>query len=252
MVITRDYHIHTKYSWCGHPSNTPHSILDKLTNLSYASVGFSDHLHPKTDRRIFQLVKEQVRIWNEGRFPSLQVLIGCEADVLDKDLLTLDPCFAATLDYVLLAPNHYHLSWVKKPPCGTASREQCLNHLLTTHLSAVCPLADIIAHPFSYGCPRMAELSEYIDSDILLPFIQRAKANKVAVEISPTTVQNEHRDFMYRFYVMCLENGVLLCPGSDAHCLEDVGRMQSVMLFLDQLGAGSEDLLELSDLNERS
>ncbi|MGI6165584.1 MAG: hypothetical protein ACOYEN_06290 [Limnochordia bacterium] len=98
----------------------------------------------------------------------------------------------------------------------------------------------------------MAELTEHIGSDVLLPLIERAKANEVAVEISPTTVDNGHRDFMYRFYVMCLENGVQLCPGSDAHCRDDVGRMKSVMLFLDQLGARPEDLLELSDLKERS
>lgn len=252
MKILRDYHIHTEKSACGHASNQTRAILDKVANLGYDSIGLSDHLHPGTDRKIFQQVKGEIQQWREQNAQvPMEVLIGCEADVLAPGVVTIDLSFATIFDYVIVSPNHYHLAWVEKPPCKTATLEQCIEHLLATHLTAANPPAQIIAHPFTYGCSRFAELVDHLDADRLWPLIHRAKVNQVAMEISSGAVNSPHQEFVQKFYTLCLENGVKLCPGSDAHRLEDVGELAFLESYLERLGAGPENLLRLHPKNKR-
>lgn len=241
-----DYHLHTNLSWCGRESNKLAAIIDKLTNLGYESIGISDHLHPETDKNIFTRIKKEAET-----FTSIPVLIGCEADVTEVGSTTIDNIETNQFDYIILAPNHYHLNWVDFPENAKVSYAKTADYLVQTHLTAArCPSADIIGHPFAYSWSRKEDVDpvlKEITIDQLTYIVETAVGNEIAFEVSPASLATSRLScFTAELCRMVCEKGGFLSLGSDAHQIEKVGDVEKVRIFLSDIGIGAEHILNLS------
>jgi histidinol phosphatase-like PHP family hydrolase len=228
-----DYHIHTFRSPCGEEENTPAAVVRCMEALGFAGMGFSDHLHPHTDPEGFQETRKDV----DKAKPAIQVFIGCEAELLGDGRSTITASLAAALDYVLLAPNHYHLAGFRLPSLPkTAS---AVSFVVERHLEAAsCPLADVVVHPFTgidtLGHDPDLVLKAITDGD-LEEIVRAASANDAAFELSRRALDLSS-SFMLRFYRLCRDAGVPLVACSDAHNLTTLGCTRKLASLARRIG----------------
>jgi len=243
--MDHDLHIHTHYSNCGREDNTPEAILRKMGALGFRVAGFSDHLHPITDLSIFPRLRADVaRIETE-----LTVLFGTEADVLSPDALVIPEHWVERFDYIVLAPTHYHLTWIASP--SFSSSRKAAEFVVAMHRKAVSTsLADIIAHPFAntkvLGDERA--ILEAIRDEEIEELVDRAYANGIAFEFRLENGQDGPlAEVLIGLYALCKRREVNVAPGSDAHGLERVGHTQALEEAVGRVGLEGSDFVDLSE-----
>lgn len=215
-----DFHIHTFRSPCGKPENTVQAVIRRVEGLGLGAIGLSDHLHSDTDPEDFARTRSDVL----AAEPRMPVLVGCEAELLNNDgSTTITAERAGAIDYVLLAPLHDYAPYIRYPSLRSA--RDTARYVVDRHVAAVsCPLADVIAHPFTgvsfLGYDPEEVLPLVTDSE-LESIVQAALANGTAFELSRRAMSLP-RSFARRFYRIACEAGVQLLAGSDAHNLLDL------------------------------
>ena len=197
------------------------AAIRRVERIGLAAIGFSDHLHSDTDLEDFARTRADVA----DAAPRISVLVGCEAELLDNDgSVTVTPILAASLDYVLLAPMHEYAPYIRYPSLRSA--RDAARYVVDRHLAAAsCPLADVIAHPFtgvSFLGYSPEEVLPLVTDQDLERVVRAALANGTAFELSRRAL-NLPRGFARRFYRAACEAGVDLLAGSDAHNLSDLG-----------------------------
>ncbi len=221
------YHTHTDLSHCGKPDMTFEAAVEVAAGEGYATVGFSDHIHPP---EVTNCPKHLARLRHykdlrKGLSSSTQVLIGAEFDVLAPGTVSGSEELIAECEHFVVAPNHYHVHWVLAPE-GGANEVAC--HELDTMETAIdWPHTDIIAHPFTgkVGRDGCGPNDQYraCDKGRLRELLARAVERGIALEIQPRTWHHlERAGDLAGLYGDWLDLGGLLAPGSDAHTLESL------------------------------
>jgi histidinol phosphatase-like PHP family hydrolase len=184
--------------------------------------------------------------------PSISVHLGVESHILEYRMASINLQLASHFDYVLMAPNHYHLRGVSLPS-DFGHPGKVANHEIYMFEAAVaCPLTDAVAHPFVL-MPNVFRLSKeevatfgqevmrHIDQKRIIHQLDCAFQRGIGIEISPKFIRYNQMHLI-EFYQLCLKRGVKLLIGSDAHNAEELGELSALEPTFDELGLKEEHL----------
>lgn len=219
MNFPYNLHLHSYKSKCANPEMTLENIVTEAQQLGYDFIGISDHINTFDDSPELLLETRQ-ELTPLTEYP---VLVGVETTQLAPHQMSLRDEFATQFDYVIVAPDHYHLSGVEQPvestPAGFAK-----HHLKMLEGAIRWPSTDIIAHPFLVRRQRDSDASFWnefvrsIDRGHLRELLALAQVNDVAFEINVHAYRKLpeiHREMIEMGQVL----GTRLAPATDAHKL---------------------------------
>ena len=220
-------HTHTDLSLCGWPDMTFEAAVASAIELGYHTVGFCDHIHVAevTDRPAHAQRLRQYRAWRDRAGWSVRVLVGGEFEVRAPGEMVECDEILEECEYVVVAPNHYQLSWVESTSGAFAEvvgRE--LDHMET---ALSWPPADILAHPFAGTVREPGHepngMWEAADKGRVRALLDLALERGVALEIQPKLwYQPGRAGRVAELFDWWLELGGRVAPGSDAHTLDSL------------------------------
>lgn len=249
-MLTANFHIHTHYSPCATDAMRLPQILDTAEKAGFTHIGISDHCYSfdLNSHRIREL-RDELRQAAKGR--NLKAYLGLEAYILRHRIASITHQIAGLFDYALVAPNHYHIRGVAQPvrlhPRILADHELYMFEAAISH-----PITDVVAHPFllsprvfRVAPDRLAQLSqemmEVVDEKRLVSTLDRVRQRDIAIELNPKFL-HFGQDHLESFYRLCLERGVKLSYGSDAHELDEIPVSTQMEEFARKIGLAEEHL----------
>ncbi len=262
MKIDHDLHVHTYLSSCCQEKETqrPDAILAKAAALGRRMIGFADHVwtnpnvnpsawYKPQDARQIDRLREDLR----GVTSPVRVLVGCEADTIAPGKFSITREFADTLDFVLLACSHFHMSEFVQQPRDRTPRALG-EHMLAFFISAVeSGLATSIAHPFRpIGSDAIyAQAMDSLSDAELLEALGRAAQRGVALEITtgflpPVKDPAWTLDTPRRLIALARAAGCRFTLGSDAHSLSAMERLDALEPLLTSLNLTEADLAPIA------
>ena len=244
-----DYHIHTRLSPCASRDFDIEKIIQLQQEQEMKEIGIADHDYgygykSKNIEAVRKIIKKCE--------PSISVYLGVESHILEYRVASINIQLASYFDYILMAPNHYHLRGVSLPS-DISHPGKVANHEIYMFEAAIaCPLTDAVAHPFVL-MPKLFRLSNaeiaafgqevmrHIDQKRLIHQLDLASQREIGIEISPKFI-TYNQMHLVEFYQLCLERGVKLLIGSDAHDAEGLGKLSALEPILEELGVREEHL----------
>ena len=233
-----DMHVHTALSPCGWSEMSIEAIIRAAEAQGIKHLAITDHIHPGTDRAIVAQVKEELSRAEK----SIDVYVGCEADITAVGAHEVDQKLLELTDFVMVSASHFHETFISQP--RSASKSDVARHFLEMFsYAASLDFVDVIAHPLyvmpdTYDQRAPAEL----DTEDLMPAIRMLKKNNIAVEISRRALAPAQTPFLLSFYRLCKQEGVKFSIGSDAHRLADVGRTKLVEPLVTELDLKDDNI----------
>ena len=211
-------HTHTDLSLCGRPDMIFEAVVETTVELGFFMVGLSDHVHPPTITDYPQHIA-RLRGYKERRDElgsSVKIAIGGEFEVAAPGRIIESKELVEVCEYIIVSPNHYHLSWIETP-AGSAA-DMASHELDNIETIIAWPHADAVAHPFASGV-----LYKACDKGRLRDLFRQAIEKGIAFEIQPKfwyDPQNAGRPV--EFFEIWLEMGGKVALGSDAHTLSSL------------------------------
>ena len=214
------------------------SIVDVCAGRGVEHLGITDHIDAHIGPEILREAGQELAAIQK----PVNVFLGCEADVLSVGRHMVTDEMRSTLDFIMVSANHFHDEVVAQP--AGSSLEAIGRHFLEMFRYA-CSLefADVIAHPLVVFPRTFDPTCLYlIKEDDLAEAIQLARANEVAMEISPRALVHDQMHFRTQFLSMCKSAGLKFSIGSDAHTLDNVGRTAVLAPIIEELGITDSDI----------
>ena len=220
----------------------PADILRVAAERGIARVGITDHFYPFSDPGMFADVRSAIAELRSSANAVPEVFLGCEAEIMAPGRTMCSPDLAERLDFVMVAATHFQNKGVTELPPTKDERALAEYYLKMFEYAVSLPWADTVAHPFLVvpdACsPRILEY--ILDSDVL-PLLEPARENNVAMEISPRALFPWQKKFSLHLYELCKKVGLKFSLGSDAHSLERVGDVQVLRPLITRLGLTRKD-----------
>ncbi len=247
-MLKIDYHIHTQISPCASEDMEIHRIIQAEEERGMNAIGFTDHCYGFE----YKILRAEAARKEISQYDgSMEVFLGLEAHMHQYRHASVMLEFAAQFDYVLMAPNHYHLRGVVRPDAMTP-RSFAIHEMYMFEAALNCPFTDAIAHPFVFlpstfglNVDEMAEFSAEvmtcIDDKRLAYALDMAAQREIGIELSPRFLSLRQSHLM-EFYRMCLERQVKLFIGSDAHALDALASVDLLQPAIEELEVGEENL----------
>ncbi len=244
-----DYHIHTQLSGCADKEFSINKIIQLQQERGLEAIGITDHDYNYQGKvKTIQAAQKAVA---EAK-PSIPVHFGVESQMLEYHVTSINIRLAAYFDYVLMAPNHYHLRGVAQPKSFRDPRRVALHEIYMFEATIACPITDAIVHPFllSPDVFRLSnaelsafgqEMMRHIDQKRLIYQLDLASQRGLGIEISPKIIRYNQR-YLVEFYQLCLEREVKLLIGSDAHNTKQLEELSLLEPILEELGIAEEQL----------
>ena len=242
MNLDFDLHIHTFHSPCGKLEMLLPDIIHTAVQRGITQLGITDHFYPSTDPDIFDDIRSAAADACSKMENPPEIFFGCEAEVMSPGSTTATPELAAQLDFVMAAATHFQNKGITDLPADRSDRSIADHFLKMFEYAVSLPWVDTIAHPFFVVpgiCP--VEVLYLLQDSDLLPAIELAKENNIAMEISRRVFFPGQLEFSVRFYELCKKVGLKFSIGSDAHALVDVGNMQILRPVINTLGLTEKD-----------
>ena len=237
MIV--DYHIHT--SLCGHATGTPYDYLVAAREKGFEEIGFSDHfplalLGHIPQHKVTMEPEEldgyitEVRRLND-LFPGLTVKLGVEVDYLPgKGPLIADQLARYPFDYVI-GSVHFMGDWdFTHPARAKEYGDKNLQELYDAYFNLVwevcrSKLFDIMGHvdiikKFGYILPEK-EMEAYYRETARV-FKQTGTCFELNTAGRDAPVKSFYPE--NRCLEICLQEGVPVTLGSDAHAPGQIGR----------------------------
>ena len=227
-----DLHIHTQHCPCAKKEMTIAAVVEKALERGLKAIGFVPHSYPIAEHGLeklstYEKVREEVEQVSE---PGLSVFVGAEVECLNASgKLLAGAEIARRVEYILAAPDHYPLPLVNDPP-------EEKNALIEYHHRTMMnllenPLVSAIAHPYHAFPEVLPDLSDVAEK-YFREEARKAKETGTGIEINGSVFlsnkySGEALKVYERFVEILAEEGAMLFLGSDAHCLENVGRTPS-------------------------
>ena len=249
-MLVRDYHIHTMLSPCAEEDFSVEKILQIQQERGMEEIGFTDHDFSYGYK--VKLIQEAKKAINQCE-PSIPVHFGVESHMLEYRVASISIKLASYFDYVVMAPNHYHLRGVELPSDLKNPRKVAIHEIYMFEATIACPMTDAVAHPFVlmpdvFRFLSREELSAFgqevmrnIDQKRLIHQLDLASQRGIAIEISPKFIRHNQRHLI-AFYQLCIERGVKLFVGSDAHSAEQLGELSILEPVFKELDIREENL----------
>ncbi|MFA5865886.1 MAG: PHP domain-containing protein [Phycisphaerae bacterium] len=232
-------HIHTLQSRCAQREMTVNNIIMKAQAAGLEVIGLSDHLHEK-NRDFNEMILTTRRCLTQIE-TSITVLVGCEAQMVSPEKVTIDQSVAVQLDYVSISADHYHVPEVENPRKKTppAYADHYLKMLEGALDTGFCSM---ISHPFVFSKVEEMDVRQALaayDKKALTSILKKAADRNVAFEFNPkhaATFPGFYTELVSTFHDL----GVKFTIGTDAHSLSDIGYVISDDL-IKALGINEDD-----------
>ncbi len=223
--IKRDFHMHTDLSTCAAREAKLPAMVAAARAAGVEHIGISDHFHElHRDFAEMARINRQLVEQEKSRDSSLNLYLGCEAQMDSPDRCTIDAALASQFDYVMCSCNHYHLRQVENPedrsPAGYA------RHYLRMVEGAIdTGFVDVIVHPFLHdkiaNVDQLAVLEAY-DRAELDRILKKAADAAVAFELNPGHASKATAWFR-DLYGRLRSFGGKISLGSDSHSPQALG-----------------------------
>jgi len=262
-IFKNDFHVHTYYSVCAREKSkaTPFCMLERAQNLGMETVGFTDHFAqhspyatPKWADCGTEMIAALRRDVEDIHIP-VRVLIGCEADVINGNTLSIERDYARELDYVMVSASHFHLPGIKQPESRKASAV-ARHYVAMLQTALAFDFVSVIAHPFLTPFNALGPIEEYmskIPDEALYAISRKAKQQRIAMEINAQLGRDsEYLHATERFFGICKEVGVRFTYGSDAHHVKNLGPYPGIKQAIRYLALQPKDFLTTEELLYRT
>ena len=242
-MISCDYHIHTQLSGCADNDLNIEKIIQLQEKNNIKSIGITDHDY-SYQSKIKRIKAAQQTIKETDS--SIEVNFGVESQMLEYQVTSISIRLASYFDYVLMAPNHYHLRGVAQPRSFRDPRRVALHEIYMFEAAIACPITDAVVHPFllspevfKFSSEELAafgqEMMHNVEQKRLIYQLDLASQRGIGIEISPKMVRYNQRHLV-EFYQLCLERDVKLLIGSDAHNVKQLEEISLLAPILEELG----------------
>jgi histidinol phosphatase-like PHP family hydrolase len=248
-MFSCDYHIHTQLSGCAANDLSIEKIIQFQQERGVEAIGITDHDYSYQSKvKRIQTAREAIK----KAEPSIEVHFGVEAQMLEYQVTSINIRLASYFDYVLMAPNHYHLRGVAQPRSFRDPRRVALHEIYMFEAAIACPITDAVVHPFllspdvfQFSTEELAafaqEMMRNIEQKRLIYQLDLASQRGLGIEISPKMVRYNQLHLI-EFYQLCLERDVKLLIGSDAHNTKQLEELSLLAPIIDELGITDEHL----------
>jgi histidinol-phosphatase (PHP family) len=231
MYIKSDLHVHTILS--GHSSDdlTVDNIIRRCLQLRLKALGFAEHVTSEKDLERMSIIKECLL---DESYGEMEIYVGAEVDAnplrCDGSLVVSEKK-VEWFDYVIGSIHHFPrstLAWWKKasPEVMKGLYEKWFDWTMRLVSN---PTIDVLGHPgVLLGHHKI--IKNFADEEILKDFdeiFRVAKKNDVAIELNELLAKKIGKlaDSYWHIIKRAINKGVKISIGSDAHRLEDVGRL---------------------------
>lgn len=229
-----DSHIHVESE-----EMTPYTALELIRKLGLRAA-LVDHVFSDRHRITPTWIKKDCR----EKFPDIEFLHGCEADAYGDGLIALPEELVQSMDFVMVSFTH-----AGQPGVVTDDEfnnlEKLAARMLDLFAAAVdWPHTDVIAHPFALPLdPSKAEmLVKSIDKEQLNKILKQAAQRRILIEINSRTLRRMALQPQKIFLQEALKCGCLFTVGSDAHCLEEIGKTDEAWDIIHELQIPSDSI----------
>lgn len=248
-MFSCDYHIHTQLSGCAENGFSIEKIIELQQERGTEAIGITDHDYSYQSKvKRIQAAREAIKAAD----PSIEVHFGVESQMLEYQVTSINIRLASYFDYVLMAPNHYHLRGVAQPRSFRDPRRVALHEIYMFEAAIACPITDAVVHPFllspdvfQFSAEELAafgqEMMRNIEQKRLIYQLDLASQRGLGIEISPKMVRYNQRHLI-AFYQLCLERDVKLLIGSDAHNQKQLEELSLLAPIIEELGITEEHL----------
>ena len=225
--IRQDWHMHTHQA-----GGKPDAIVKDMiaTNEAYGLdlMGISEHIDRIDQRDGFKIKAATNRKEARAVKTKMKVMIGTESTMINPSLCAVGKEIAASLDYVMVSCNHYHLKHVENPDPGTP--QAYADHYLEMLLGATeLGYADTIGHPFFHnklakklGMETLPKILKAYNEEKLANVLNKAARANMAFEINP-----HHADQALEWFRELVQearrHGTKFTLGTDAHAIASLG-----------------------------
>jgi histidinol phosphatase-like PHP family hydrolase/predicted phosphodiesterase len=245
MTELFDAHMHTEFAYCAEDTSTD-AILERADAFGMRSFGILEHADQlyfpregfwkRADGNQFSAIR-RARAAGHSRHEeyrrkvwplrSERVFIGleCEPEAEGKGLAVFDEDLQG-YDY-LLGGIHY----LDKTDEADAPQAEIVRRFMARSEQVVRGGIDVLAHPFRY----FRRKNRPVPTELYRPLAEVLQAEGVAAEINFHSNQPDPE-----FFAICLELGVRISIGSDAHSTLEIADLLPHLEFLESLGIGEQ------------
>lgn len=241
FAINHDLHTHTFLSsCCADERMTPKNIADEAIAMNYDVLCLTDHLWDSAvpgasvwyAPQDIEHVSKSLPLPNT---PKLKLVFGCEIEYCGGDRLSLAPQNYDRFDWIVVAPNHFHMAGLTRPVDMTDPADRAalymdrLEELLTNEL----PWYKVgIAH-FTCGLlyreGDVREVLRRLDPTRLSNVFRQFAARGVGMELNASSLRRsvwaEDPEGYLWPYRLAKEAGCKFYCASDAHTMESLRSM---------------------------
>jgi putative hydrolase len=211
-----DFHMHTTWTDGKHSVSL---MYQEAVKHNLKAILFSEHAR-KTSGDWFKTFAEEVRALP---IQDCHALVGVEAKVdnFHGDIDTNSMILSET-DLVMASVHRFPgETGDVKGTAGINSSQAIDNEFKLSMAVLDNPDVDILGHIFGMSHRRF---KTSVPDDLFIEIIQKAAKTKVAIEINP-----HYHPEPWKILNWCKEYGALISLGSNAHNLEEVGRVTRVL-----------------------
>ena len=256
--IYADFHVHTRFSPCGHRDATLTAMVSRARAKGLAALGFADHVTPAPvrgcdfyDGQQIEVLIEERSMVNAMNLPAdLTVLVGVEADYTLAGAGCLDGAMLGQVDYVICAASHFHLPAAPRPREDTSEAKAELMVRMAREMLPV-PGVSVWAHPFDCTAMRpLGPIIAAIGDARMAGLIALANDRQVAVEINggPVATSPAYREATAAFFGLAREMGARFTITADAHHPDDFERLDLALEWAREMRFRDEDFLTVDEL----
>lgn len=232
MIITGDYHTHSRYSKFRHGKHTIPEMVRFAEELGLEGYAVTDHgpKHALFGIKRKNIDKAKAEIEDLKKTAKLNLYFGIEANLMKKDgSIDLTDEEISKLDILIVGyhrgcKNDFVSAFRNKEKQKQINTEAYLN-LLDKHK------VDIISH-----------LNEYIKVDV---FKVASKAKEVGTIIE---LNNKHIRFSDEEAKALIDSGVNFILSSDAHKKQNIARLNNVLEFVEKYNIPYERIVNVDKL----
>ena len=266
MIFLSDMHVHSFASvCCQDDKQTPENIIPLLAAHGYKKVGFADHVWISKDIEPSRFYKtqngerhiEMLNFIHSCKW-EIEVLVGCESDMIAPGVFGITPEFKEKMDYVVMATDHFHMTdFVEQPEDKTP--EGLAKHMLKFFISAAkSGLPDILVHPlFPYNYVELYDksIASLSDAEIIDAFSIAAE-NNIGIEINKCYLPNPQYEYFFsletplRILSLAKQAGCLFTLGSDSHSLMSFGVLDKLQAIAESLKLTEENIHPLAKIRK--
>lgn len=232
MIITGDYHTHSKYSKFNHGKNTIKEMVEKAEDLNLLGYAVTDHgpKHTMFGIRRKNIDKAKKEVEDLKKIAKLNLFFGLEGNLIGKDgSIDLTDEEIKKLDLLIVG---YHRGCKnnftnvfraifkpeKQKELNTEAYLNCLDKYKV----------DIISH-----------LNEYIKVDVL-KVATKAKEKGTLIELN-----NKHIKFTESEAKELIESGCNFILSSDAHRKQNIAKLDRVLEFVEKYNIPHDRIVNL-------